>query len=1051
MKIDRRRFIKSAGGLALASVAGAIPVFSSRQEKAAANAGARLRVAVFYEPDFPGVDFSGVDKNVLTKAFDGLDVKFLTLADLQSSLTIQTCDVFVMPFGSAFPAEGWTAIHNYLLAGGNWVNLGGVPFSVPVVKTIGGWDAQVRQTEYHKKLGITQAFPVSVFPVTYRANEAVQGSDNILQKFICLRHYELYVRFSNSKEYPNEDGSTGPKEAVLTPLVSALNSDERSMAAPFILIDRIKGEYAGGRWVLSNFEGTMRQECIRTLVEIAAQGSLEFIVQPTFACYRAGEKPSFSIGLKRPVGSPQSLVKDSCKIAVSNEQNTVVGAAEATLTGDGNIIAGVVDLILTTTALAPGFYEANCSLAIESPLTHEPGTLQYKTGFWVYNADLIANGKPFSMDGNYFQRDGVSYPVTGTTYMASDAHRKFLLEANPAVWDKDFQQMKVAGINMVRTGIWSGWKNYLSDAGVPNEAALRAMDAFILTARKYDIPIIYTFFAFVPEAWGGANPYLDPKAIEMQKKFISMFTGRYGMVNDIIWDLINEPSFCNPNRLWSTRPNYDAFEVSAWNTWLKGRGGDQYEQYRTIEGEQISLPASEDFDNLNIFNEHHPIKVIDYRLFAQEMFANWVKEMAAAIRASGNRKQLVTVGQDEGGTGDRPNNQFIGDTLDFTCIHNWWFNDDLVWDSVMTKTPGKLNLVEETGVMFYENMDGGPWRTEDEVRNLLERKLAVSLGTGGAGFIEWIWNTNPYMNSDNEAAIGLLRVDGSAKPELEPVMKFARFCSDSKKYLVNRQNEDVVMVIPHSQMFSTRNFATEATQKCIRALYYNLHIQAQAVSEYNLKSIAGSPKLVIVPSPRVLNAGAWEMLKKLVNEASTLLITGAFDADEHWLPVNRSKQLGVEAHIGPVMNTESLEINGAMYPVSYRGDKLQRIEKAELDASGISKLKTIQKGKGAIIWSPLPIEVSDSPETITALYDYSLKAANIQPVFSVDTNDPSILILPSVFETAALYMLISETDRDVEIRLTHLESKVAVPVRVPAQRTVSLLLNRRDGKIIKKN
>src|SRR6202008_3570697 len=105
------------------------------------------------------------------------------------------------------------------------------------------------------------------------------------------------------------------------------------------------------------------------------------------------------------------------------------------------------------------------------------------------------------------------------------------------------------------------------------------------------------------------------------------------------------------------------------------------------------------------FNENRPLKVIDYRLFAQDMFTAWATDMANLIKKNGNPNQLVTVGQDEGGTGESPSPHFFADAVDFTCIHNWWLNDDLVWDNVVTKAPGKPNLVEETGVMFYEKMD----------------------------------------------------------------------------------------------------------------------------------------------------------------------------------------------------------------------------------------------------------------------------------------------------------------------------------------------------------
>ena len=161
----------------------------------------------------------------------------------------------------------------------------------------------------------------------------------------------------------------------------------------------------------------------------------------------------------------------------------------------------------------------------------------------------------------------------------------------------------------------------------------------------------------------------------------------------------------------------------------------------------MTCPSLEDFEGVNIFDDRRPLKTLDYRLFAQDMFVRWVRAMTAAIRESGNKKQLITVGQDEAGNADSPSPHFFAEAVDFTCMHNWWANDDLVWDSVMAKSPAKASLIEETGVMFYEKMDGSAWRTEQEARNLLERKLAISFAAEGSGFVEWVWNANCYMNS----------------------------------------------------------------------------------------------------------------------------------------------------------------------------------------------------------------------------------------------------------------------------------------------------------------
>ena len=1058
MKVDRRKFIRTAGGLALATVTGSIPSLGSWRESGSSQQ--KLRVAVLHDPGFPTVDFTAIPKETLQKALEGYDVSFLSAVEVAAGLSVHAHDVFLNPSGSAFPKSAFVAISKFLTDGGNFVNLGGIPFSVPVEKQGTGWRQEVRQTNHHKKFGITQAFPVPKAVInSYISDERIDGAKDLPREFTAEEIYELYVRFASTKDFPAEDGSAGERDAVLSPVVVGIGSERRRLAAPFVQIDRLQGECAGGRWMLANFKGTITAKAIRTLVEIASLGALQLTLRSSFACYHGGELPSLTIQFRCPKGNVQSRIDDDCRVEILDGHQKSIAALNVKLLGEGSLATGVVDLPGKTASLVPGLYRVNAKLGLKSPTTDRSTAIRYTTGFWVFDKELLAGGKPLTLDRNYFLRDGVPYPVTGTTYMASDVHRKFLFEPNPYLWNEDFSEMKNAGINMVRTGVWTGWKNYMLDVGAPNESALRSLDAFILTARKYDIPLIFTFFAFLPESWGGANAYLDPRSVNAQKEFIAAIAQRYGAVNDVLWDLINEPSFCNPQHLWSCRPNYDNYESAAWNSWLQERfhlaSNEErlarlQEQYRAVAGEAINLPLPEDFDNVNIFTDHLPIKVTDYKLFAQEMFAGWVKEVTTAIRNNGNAHQLITVGQDEAGTGDSPSPQFFGDSVDFTCIHNWWLNDDLVWDNVVTKTPDKPNLVEETGVMFYEKMDGSPWRTEEEARNLLERKLAISIGAGGAGFLEWIWNTNPYMQSDNEAAIGLYRVDGTAKPELGPVVELARFFAANKHLMVGRKDEDVLMVLPHSQQFSPRNFASEATKRCVRVMYYHLGMPVAAVSEYRTDRIRSAPKLIVVPSPRTLNDSAWEKILSLVDRGSTLLITGIVDTDDHWLPVHRLKQFGVSADSKPVAEEEFLVIDGLEYQVSYRGDKIQRLEKAVIDEDDPQEVMTIPHGKGMIFWSPLPVEVSESVEPTVALYEYALKGAKLSPMFSLERKDPSVLVLPTVFNESVLYTVVSESDRDGEIHVLDRETETTLTVNIEAQRVALVFLSRKDGKILAK-
>jgi len=991
-------------------------------------------IAIFWEPGFPEFEGCGVTREILQEAFGNVAASFLTERELIDQLIFRHFDLLITPYGSAFPKRAWPQILKYLRMGGSWVNLGGIPLSRPVVRTGGQWRAESHQTTYHKALGITHSFPVRVNAIT-----TYEAANELKSGFKAEEIFALYVRLSSSNSEPAEAGSDGPHEGVVRSLVLGLNRDRRAIAAPVIQIDRLLSEFAGGRWVLANFTGSLDAKAVRVLAERALQGASRLEVTTDLACYRQGETPLVSIQLARPKGDLFRVALTDYSLEVRDSNDSIVFRSTV-----ARYSSAPTDALELPANLSPGLYKLHARTTLNDvELTHT-------NGFWIHDQALMARGKPLTVDKHFFYRDGKVFPVTGTTYMASDVHRRFLLNPNPFVWDNDFRAMKDAGVNMVRTGIWTGWKKYMTGAGKLNETALRAFDAFLLTAHKYDIPVIFTFFAFLPETWGGENAYLDPRSIKAQQQFISAFAQRCAHIDDVIWDFINEPSFGSYKYIWSCRPNYDEHERAAWKQWLRDRYPAATDEehvnllqlvWRTTD-ESLDLPKLQDFESANLIDERLPLKTLDYRLFAQEMFIRWVRQMTPAVRSNGNSKQLITVGQDENGLGDSPNPQFFAREIDLTSMHNWWNNDDLVWDSVLAKTPSKMNLMEETGVMFYEKSDGGaPWRSEQEVSRLLERKMALSFAADGAGFIEWVWNTNPYMNSTNEVGIGFHRVDGTAKPELEPFLKMAKFMQEHGHRLKDRVSEPVVMVIPHSQMFSPRSFAFEATRRCVRAMYYDCGVPMQAVSEYTIGEHAGRAKLIIVPSPRVLTEKCWETLLAEARRGAMVALSGAIDADEHWLPVERTKLFGVTAQTEPVAESQAITIGSREYLVRYDGEKMQRIEKVVVHGS--SRAIVSAYGSGRFVWSPLPLELSDSMTALAAFYRFALAQARIVPVFTATPRTPGVLILPAVFRDVVLYTFVSEIARDTRMTVTDLRSKRRFNVLVPAERTAMVFVEQR--------
>ena len=127
---------------------------------------------------------------------------------------------------------------------------------------------------------------------------------------------------------------------------------------------------------------------------------------------------------------------------------------------------------------------------------------------------------------------------------------------------------------------------------------------------------------------------------------------------------------------------------------------------------------------------------------------------------------------------------------------------------------------------------------------------------------------------------------------------------------------------------------------------------------------------------------------------------------------------------------------------------MQRLEKAVTEAP--ARVRVFPDGSGRMLWCHLPLELADSMEALTAFYKFALQLAGVAPVFRATPHTPAVLVLPSVFREVALYTFVSETDRDTQMQVTHLESRTRFNVSVPAGRTAMVLLDRKTGRVLSK-
>jgi hypothetical protein len=996
------------------------------------------QIVVLAEQGFPTVDTGAYPAEVLHRALP--TAIFSSVTQLQANLNDSKTTLLVVPYGSAFPEEQWTNIHNFLLRGGNLLTLGGRPFTRPARFISGCWQLlpetyafsrQLLISDYQKTPGSSDVTP------TPNPDEPVAGIESLRWQ----QAYSMVIRLSQ-EETSNRIGTSGTLDAELKPLLWG-NRDGSHVAAPVVEIDHFRNDYLGGRWIMVNcdMDGAFSESAhvaaiITALTRQASVGAELVHVTPTYPLYLPQEAWQLELQWNR-YQQPAAPSKADITIQRDGQQELA-----QTVNLDFRNFPANQTITLPSNG-QPGFHVAEVRLYCGNASCGV-----YRTAFWVRDKGYLDSGPRVAVSQDYFLMDGQPIEVIGTTYMASDAQRLYFRYPNPYVWDQDMKQISSAGINMLRTGLWTDWDLVAGNTDVATERARRTIEAYLMTARRYNLPVQFTLFSFMPEVFGGKNTYLDPEAVRREQDFVASIVQPFADVPFLVWDLINEPSFDNPKRLFGTHPNGDPIESAAWNKWLMDRYDNRNaidEAWHTVLPDgPIAPPDDSDMTAQSANDGGHPLAVYDFNLFAQESFATWAQGMRTVIRNTGSR-QLVTVGQDEGGALISPSPSFFAPAVDFTTIHSWWFYDDLLWDSLSAKQKGLPMLIQETGVMTETDADGRPRRNPDQDAALLERKIGVAIATG-AGAIEWLWNTNAIMRSQQEVTIGAVRPDGTEKQEASVLKAYTAFAKTLRSHLDDPEPEPVTILTSQAEQFSVLGaMATEAQHRSIRAMTYRCRIAARMVSENHIDDIAGS-KLTILPSAQMLQDSTWQKLLNYVEEGGNLLITGPLGRDQHWQLRDRLRQIGIQSTTSSLIyrstsiqvGTDSVE---ADFPIAVQ----RNIETLKL-TGGQSYLE-VKYGKGRVFLVSAPVELAESPDATVMVYRHVLAQLEIKPSFEDNSLPSSVLVRPLVLRDAVLYLLSSESSDDQDIDLHDDLSGGWIKLHLPALRTTLVLLNRKTGQI----
>ena len=963
---------------------------------------APAKVVVFWQPGFPTVASQPVSRGALEQALEGAQPVFAGLDALREPATLAGADLLVLPYGSATPVDAWAAIHGYLGAGGNLLVLGGQALRVPVTAAGGQFVAARPQDIYSREIGVRHTYEA---PRRDGAKFAWRFGYSFLRapEIRARRFFVLQGRPRGLGYMVNAEGVETAAPVVVANFTETGPPADSTLGARVVMLDF---EPEPGYW--ESPDGIL---LVRQAAEHARQGATAFSLETVYSTLKPGETPQVVAHLRNlrreRLGQPLS---GEIKIELLSG-GAVVETARVPVSG-----AKLDADVFFHQALPPGFH------AIRG--VYEDGGKPrefHQNGFWVEDEKLLNSGPVLGVQGDFLTRDGKPFFPVGANYFTTDDDGwDFSGPRNVWTWERDFEDMARHGVSFVRTGVWMSALKFVEPAtGVVTERFLRNLEAYVLSARRRNIAVNFTFFAFAPRAgiqpYGDPpssvpNPYTDPAVVRAEQDYVVSVVNRFKNVPGLCWDLINEPSFSNPRRLWKgNTPNGDPTELAAWRQWLRTKYSSLAElaaawsvtPERLGSFEGIPLPGDGELSASRSGNADQ-IRAIDYNHFAQETFAGWVRTMVAAIRGAGSR-QLVAVGQDEGGVTNRVLNQFYGGAgVGFTTNHTYWRDDALLWNSVAAKRPGVPNIVGETGYQPVWSADG-VWRY-DELTGaaLLERKWALGFAAGSSGALHWDWSRDPDF--------GMKRSDGSAKIWQTMLRGMGRFAERAAPWATALVEPETAIVLPQSYQLSNHNpLALEAQQKCVRALYHYVRAEAYVVGEYQIE-LLGNPKLIILPSPFGLVPEAWRAIRGKVEAGATLLVTGLFDGDAHFHPTGRASEIGLEYERGLLQIREQL----LRWPAGearliYSGDKTVFLDRAILPGGATWAEKAV--GQGKVLFSPLPLELNDNLEALGEVYRYALKTAGVAPTYSAGGLDAGILVCPTRFPHATLYVLTSESEQ----------------------------------------
>lgn len=692
----------------------------------------------------------------------------------------------------------------------------------------------------------------------------------------------------------------------------------------------------------------------RMLVEVVKslrRGVFMHDVYPGYACYRDGEAAVVKGSVSNLGPTPASL---AVKIVVSDEAGAEVHSDTVHVELAPNETKEI------SSSWKPGTFGDDFYTVKAELLAGDTPVDAFRTAFYAWNKQTLANGMKLSYSNNYLRDGGKPRYMLGVEAFYD---RYCPMGMDPLDIERDFRDMADMGMRISRTFTYS-----------ESEEDWRFRDALAMASARHHVAFWLSGTVFM-------RGYLDdPTTISIPKQISKRYEGIEGM----FIDLYNEPDWHN---------NEDAARDARFSDYLRAKYGSD-EALRAAWGDELG--KDEKIGSMKMGwgkQDWLSIRSRDIYRFLLQQGSKWVTDVTGAIKSE-DPSRLVSCGYLGWWNGMMMDPVITSDALDFIDRHNYVNIGDIRrFDSQLAITDrrycGKAPSIGEFGSKTYPTFKetGHNYDTveQQEMRYLHIGHYTYALG--GIFASNWIWRDPqgwifPY---------GIVHSDFTPKPVTKAYRAMSLLFSNMKPKHVDPQ---VYLVLPDESRFGGMcDRPTEAMMRGVRGLI-DARLRFGTINEWALDKLPKSAKLLVLPSPFALSQKAYEQLREFVKSGGTLYVSGdiSFDEDRKRTQTRRLQELaGVKftAERYPDVRFDSATREDIRYDdgTVYPGCPAISLEPIEAQVIATAKDQPVavlnSLGKGKVLFSGDPAEFWESAPLgsiyLRAASEAGVRAESVSP------------------------------------------------------------------------